>query len=255
MNIFGSGILWGTPLTTADGSAIATPSPIIFGTMQEVSIDIKFELKTLHGQNQFAVAVGRGKGTVGGKAKLADIRAGMLETIVFGASTGSNGIVSMVYDTVGTAIPTTPFTITVTEPSSGTMDADLGVIDASTGRAMTRVASAPTAGQYSVVVGTGVYTFAAADTGKTVYINYRYTATSTTARKMTLASLPMGYAPTFRADFYAPYMGKSAVFTLNNCISEGMSFGTKNDDFTVPEMGFQAFADSAGNIGTLAFTE
>jgi hypothetical protein len=252
MYLFGSGLLWGTPLSDAAGSAIANPTPLIFGTLQDTEIDIKFELKQLHGQNQFAVAVGRGKGSISGKAKMADIRAGFLETIVFGSS-GSAGLVSAVYDTVGAAIPTTPFTITPTVPSSGTWAADLGVIDASTGRAMTRVASAPTAGQYSVSA--GVYTFAAADTGKTVYINYRYTATSTVARKMNVTNLPMGYAPTFRADFYGPYQGKSAVFTLNSCISEGLKIAAKNDDFSVPEMGFQAFADAAGVIGTLAVSE
>lgn len=254
MFMFGSGLMWGTPLTDAAGTAIANPTPLIFGTLQESELDFKFELKQLHGQNQFAVAVGRGKGSVSGKAKMADVRAGFLETIVFGTA-GSAGLVSMVYDTVGATIPTTPFTITVTEPSSGVMDADLGVIDGTTGRPMTRVASAPTAGQYSVVVATGVYTFAAADTGKLVYINYRYTATSTVARKVQINNLPMGYAPTFRADFYGPYQGKSCVLTLNSCISEGFKFSNKNDDFSVPEMGFQAFADASGVIGTLAVTE
>lgn len=252
MFLFGSGILWGTPLTDAAGSAIAVPTPLIFGTLQDTELDFKFELKTLHGQNQFAVAVGRGKGSVSGKAKMADIRAGFLETIIFGQS-GANGLVSAVYDTVGAAIPTTPFTITPTVPGSGTWAADMGVIDSTTGRAMTRVASAPATGQYSVAA--GVYTFAAADTAKVVYISYRYTGTSTVARKMQINNLPMGYAPTFRADFYGPYQGKSAVLTLNSCISEGIKIGAKNDDFSVPETGFQAFADQAGVIGTLAVTE
>ncbi len=252
MFMFGSGILWGTPLADASGAAIANPTPLIFGTLQDTDLDFKFELKQLHGQNQFAVAVGRGKGSVTGKAKLADIRAGFLETLVFG-SAGASGLTSMVYDTTGAAIPTSPFTITPTVPGGGTWNADLGVIDATTGRAMTRVASAPATGQYSVA--TGVYTFAAADTGKTVYINYRYQATSTVARRITLNNLPMGYAPTFRADFYGPYLGKSVVLTLNNCISDGFKMTSKNDDFTVPEMGFQAFADAGGVIGTLAVAE
>lgn len=252
MFLFGSGVLWGTPLADATGAAIANPTPLIFGTMQDAEIDISYELKQLHGQNQFAVAVGRGKGTVKGKAKMADIRAGMLETIVLGAS-GSAGIVGVQYDTVGAAVPTTPFQITPTVPSSGTWAADLGVISAATGRALTRVASAPTTGQYSVSA--GVYTFAAADTGLTMYISYRYTATSTVARKMNINNNPMGYAPSFRADFYAPFQGKQAVFTLNNCISEGIKLGSKNDDFSVPEIGFMAFADAGGVIGTLALSE
>lgn len=252
MNIFGSGILWGTPLTDASGAAVANPTPLIFGTLQDTELDFKFELKQLHGQNQFAVAIGRGKGTVSGKAKMADIRAGFLETIVFGASSAS-GLTAAVYDTVGAAIPTTPFQITVTPPNSGTFAADLGVIDSTTGREMKRVASAPAAGQYTVAA--GLYTFNTADVAKVVYINYRYTAVSTVAKRITLQNLPMGYAPSWRADFFAPYQGKSAILTLNNCVSDGFKMGSKNDDFTVPEVGFQAFADSAGVIGVLALSE
>lgn len=252
MYLFGSGILWGTPLTDASGAAIANPTPLIFGTLQDTDLDIKFELKKLHGQNQFAVAVGRGKGSITGKAKLADIRGAFLETIVFGVA-GSAGITSMVYDTVGAAVPGTPFQITPTPPSSGTFAADLGVIDSTTGRAMTRVASAPAASQYTVTA--GVYLFNTADTGKTVYISYRYTATSTVARKMNISNLPMGYAPSFRADFYGPYQGKSCVLTLNNCISDGIKLSAKNDDFSVPETSFEAFADSAGILGVLAVSE
>lgn len=252
MFMFGSGIMWGTPLQDATGAAIANPTPLIFGTMQDTEMEFKFELKQLHGQNQFAVAVGRGKASVNFKSKLADMRARFLETIVFGV-TASAGIDSAVYDTVGAVIPATPFQITPTPPSSGTWSADMGVINASTGREMVRVASAPATGQYAVAA--GVYTFAAADTGITVYISYRYTATSTVARKITFNNLPMGYAPTFRADFYGPYLGKSAVLTLNQCIADGIKFPTKQDDFTIPEMGAMAFANSAGIIGTLAFSE
>jgi len=252
MYLFGSGLLWGTPLTDASGAALATPTPLIFGTLQDTEIDIKFELKQLHGGNQFAVAVGRGKGQVSGKCKLADIRAGFFETIVFGVA-GSAGLNGAVFDTVGVAVPASPFQVTVTPPASGTWAADLGVIDSATGRPYTRVASAPATGQYTVA--SGVYTFAAADTGRVLYVNYRYTAASTVARRMAITNLPMGYAPTFRADFYGPYQGKSAVLSLNNCISEGIKITAKNDDFAVPEMGFQAFADASGTVGVLSISE
>lgn len=253
MYTFGAGLLWGTPQTDATGAAIANPTPVIFGGLQDTEIDIKFELKQLHGQNQFAVAVGRGKGSISGKAKVADLRAGFMETIVFGAG-GSSGLTSIVYDTVGVAVPSTPYQVTVTPPSGGTFAADLGVINSATGKGLTRVASAPATGQYTVTAG-GQYTFAAADQGVVVYINYRYTAASTTARRITINNLPMGYAPSFRADFYGPFQGKSAVLTLNNCISDGFKWGSKNDDFSVPEVGFQAFADASGVIGQLALSE
>lgn len=250
---FGSGLLWGTPLQNAQGTTLSNPSPIIFGTLQEMELDCKFELKELHGQNQLAVAVGRGKAKVTGKIKVADIRAGFLETIVFGVS-GSNGLISMVNDTTGTVVPAgAPYTITPTVPDSGTFDANLGVINASTGRELQRVASAPAAGQYSFSA--GVYTFSSADSGKNMYINYRYTAASTSARNMTLRNLPMGYAPTFSVDYYAPFQGKQAVFSLNTCIADGWKWGAKNDDFTVPEIGFTCQVDSSGVLGKMCFSE
>lgn len=250
---FGSGLLWGTPQQNAQGTTLSNPSPIIFGTLQEMELDVKFELKELHGQNQLAVAVGRGKGKITGKIKVADIRAGFLETIVFGQS-GSNGLISMVNDTTGTNVPaSSPYTVTVTPPDSGTFDANLGVINASTGRPLERVASSPASGQYSL--SGGVYTFAAADADKSMYINYRYTATSTTARTMTLRNLPMGYAPTFAVDYYAPFQGKQAVFSLNTCIADGWKWGAKNDDFTVPEIGFTCQVDASGVIGKMCFSE
>lgn len=252
MKLFGSGLLWGTPLTNYAGVAVANPTPLLFGVLQDCEVDIKYDLKTLHGQNQFPAAVARGKGTVSMKAKAAEIFGLALDTLVFGQG-NTAGLVSAVYDTVGAVIPTTPFTITPTVPGSGTWAADLGVIAAATGRAMIRVASAPATGQYSVAA--GVYTFAAADTGLTMYINYRYTATSTVAKKNTVANVPMGYSPNFRTDLYVPYNGNSLVLTLNNCVSDGLKFGFKNDDFTVPEFSAQAFGDASGNILTWATTE
>lgn len=252
MKLFGSGLMWGTPLTNAAGSAVANPTPLLFGVMQDTEVDVKFENKLLHGQNQFPAAVGRGKGTVSGKAKWAEIYGGMLETIIFGQA-ASAGLTSATYDTVGALIPTTPFTITPTIPGSGTWNADFGVIDAATGRPMKRVASGPTTGQYSVAA--GVYTFAAADTGKTVYISYRYTATSTVAQKSTVVNQPMGYSPTFRCDLYIPYNGNSLVLTLYSCVSDGIKFSNKNDDFGIADFSFQGFANAAGQVLDWATTE
>jgi hypothetical protein len=248
---FGAGILWGTALLDASGNAIANPSPVQFGELQDVSLDISFDTKMLHGQNQFPVAIGRGKGKISGKSKFARLNGRILNDLFFG-QTLSNGILSDVYDTTGAAIPTTPFTITPTVPSSGTWSADLGVRNAN-GVPMTRVASGPTTGQYSVSA--GVYTFAAADTGLTVFISYQYTATSTSAKKSTVVNLPMGYAPSFKCDLYMPYQGKSLICSLPNCIGSKLQLATKLDDFFIPEFDFEGFADSSGNVMTWATTE
>jgi Putative phage tail protein len=71
-------------------------------------------------------------------------------------------------------IPSTPFQIAVQNNSIWT--ADGGVKFSPSGTALTAVASAPAAGQYSVAA--GVYTFNSADTGKAVLISYQITDTA-----------------------------------------------------------------------------
>lgn len=252
--VFGSGIMWGRQLQDASGAAVANPTPVRVGALQDVSLDTSFDLKSLYGQNQYPLAVGRGKGKISGKAKFAQFNGLLLNSIIFG-QTLSSGLISDYYDTTGTAVPGAPYTITVTPPSSGTYAKDLGVINGATGLPMTRVASAPATGEYSVNETTGEYTFAAADTTVTMYINYQYTASVAGAVKSNVMNLPMGYAPSFSVDLYMPYQGKTLIITLPNAISSGLQLATKLDDFTVPEFGFEGFADSTGKVMTYSLSE
>ena len=240
---FGTGVFWGTPLTDANGNAIANPTPVQLGVLQDLSLDLSFDTKTLYGQNQFPVAVGRGKGKMSGKSKFAQLNGISINALVFG-QTMTNGLTSDFYDVAGSVVPGTPFAVTPVSPNSGTWAYDLGVRDAN-GVPMTRVASAPTTGQYSVAA--GVYTFAAADTAKQVFISYQYTATSTSAKKSTVQNVLMGLAPTFKGDIYVPYNGKSMILTIPQCTCSKFTFSTKQDDFLIPEFNFEGFADSAGN--------
>ncbi len=249
--LFGSGAMFGIPTADANGNAITNPTPQQFGVLQDVSIDISFETKTLHGQGQFPVAVGRGKGKISGKAKAAQVNGTLYNSLFFG-QTLTSGIIAAVNDAVGAVIPSTPFTITPTIPGSGTWSRDLGVRDAN-GIPMTRVASAPITGQYSVSA--GVYTFAAADTSKLVFINYEYTATSTTAKNLTVKNLLMGYAPTFSLALSLPFNGKSFYLRLPCVVSSKLSFAAKNDDFSVPEIDLEAFADTNGDVAYIGTSE
>lgn len=251
MYVFGSGALIATPLYDANGSAIVNPSPVEFGVLQEVSIDVSFDMKQLYGNLQFPVAAGRGKGKVSGKAKTGRINGMLLNSVVFGQTLGF-GTIGDVYDNTGTAIPAGPSTITPTIPNTGTWTRDLGVRDGN-GIPYIRVATAPTTGQYSVAA--GVYTFAAADIAKLVYISFQYTATSTTAPKMDILNMPMGYAPSFAIDFYFPYQGKQLVITAGNVVASKLGMASKQDDFMVPEIDFDLYADAAGKIMTMAVTD
>lgn len=246
--VFGAGTLWGIPTADATGAAIVNPTSVLFGTLQDVALDINFETKELYGQLQFAVAVGRGKGKITAKAKMAQLNGTLINSLFFGQTLNA-GVIATVFDTAGSTVATT---VTPTIPSSGTWTKDLGVRD-SNALPMKRVASAPATGQYSVTA--GAYTFATADIGKTVFIDYEYTATSTTAQNSTVMNLPMGYAPTFQAELSVPYQGKNLIVKLPNCIASKLGLATKLDDFMVPEFDFSCFASSNGQVLTYALTD
>jgi hypothetical protein len=78
-----------------------------------------------------------------------------------------------------------PYAVTVLAPY-GPWASDLGAVYAATGVAMTPVATAPAAGQYSV--SGGVYTFSAADSGQSISLSYGYTPQDIAQATMELAA-------------------------------------------------------------------
>src|SRR5271155_4476510 len=144
------------------GNEAANPTPLALGILQDGAFDVSWELKELYGQFQFPVDVATGKGKVTGTAKFASVTGKTVSDIFFGqgVTTPANLPVYLEAHT----IPTTPFQVTIAPPS-GTFLADLGAIYTATGVPLIKVASGPITGQYSVNISTGVYTFAAADTG------------------------------------------------------------------------------------------
>lgn len=251
MQLFGSGVLWGTATQDASGNTLATPQPVQFGALQDVSVDISFDTKLLYGRGQFAIDVARGKGKIAIKPKFAQLNGALVNNLFFGQTTTAQ-LVGDYDDLVGSVIPSTPFTITPAIPNAGTWSADLGVRD-SNGVPMTRVTSAPTTGQYSVAA--GVYTFAAADTGKTVYIAFQYTSAIASAKKGSIQSLVMGPAPKFRVDLLIPYGPKMMTLAFLSCVSSKLTFATKQDDFAIPEMDIDAVGDAVGNVGFWSMSE
>jgi len=251
-NVFGSGIFWGTPTQDAFGNVLANPSPIRFGTAQDVSLDFSFDTKMLYGQSQFPVAVARGKGKITGKAKFGQFNGALLNSLLFGQTLTIGAQTTDYLDTTGIAVAAS---YTIAPPNSGTFARDLGVRD-NNGLPLARVATSPVSGvSYSVVPATGIYTFAAGDVGKTFYIDFQYTF-GTTGRSSTVSNLVMGYAPTFRFDVVMPFSGKSVIWTLPNCLSSKFTLATKLDDFAIPEIDFEGFADPVtGNVLTYSMSE
>ena len=239
---FGSGVLLGAR------TDIAGATPVNFGLVQEVHLDLSFTTKELYGQNQFAVAIGRGTAKMTGKAKMAQISGLAFNNLFFGAALSSSYTASSLGEAA--SVPAnSPYTVTVAH--EGSFIADYGVVFAATGLPLSLVASSPGAGQYSVSA--GVYTFNAADAGKAVLISYIYTATG--GQKIPLVNQPVGTTPTFSAQLFTSFQGKTATVSLYNCVSSKLAYATKLEDFTVPELDFAIFANASGNVLDWSFSE
>lgn len=236
---FASGVLVGTR------NDITGATPRRFGILQEVQVDYSADLKQLHGQGRYALALAPGKTKVEIKAKFAGIRADVYNDLYFGGTTAATQI-KFADSEVGTIPGSVAYTVTVS--NSATWLADQGVFYSATGLPFKKVASAPAVGQYTVAA--GVYTFAAADANKVVLITYTYSTTSGVL--IPIANQVMGTGPSFQVALMRTFDGRQEVWTFNNCKSSKLALPTKQDDFTIFEMDFMVAADAAGNIGSIS---
>lgn len=233
---FGSGLLTARPLGT-------NQTPVPFGALQDVTLEVAGSTKTIYGQNQFALAAARGEIKLTCKAKIGQINGPIYNNLFFG-STSAVGTTLNKTNEGPSAIPTTPFQITVV--NGATMSEDLGVLNSATGVPFVRVAAAPTAGQYSVNEVTGVYTFAAADnvSAISVLISYNYTS-ATIGSTQNLLNPVQGVQPVFSCIITRMYNGVGERYKLWSCIAGKLSLPTKMADFAISEFDFECFADSA----------
>ena len=249
MIIFGNGSAYARPLTDYAGNALATPTPVRFGVIQDLGVDISRELKMLHGEKAFPVAVGSGKAKISCKGKLGDFKASIWGSLYAGRSASTTVTAAVTDDPIVIAT-----SVTTTAPSSGTYANDLGITNASTGLPFVRVASAPAVGQYSVS-GIGTYTFNATDVGVAALRNFEYTATIAGNSQFNLVNEVMGLAPTFSYIGQTLFGGKVLTLKLNSCVSGKFNLPQKNDDYAQPDFEFEAFDNGSGTIGTLRLSE
>lgn len=234
---FGTGNLFIIP----SGS---NPTPIQVGVLKDVSLDISFTTKELRGAYQFPVDVARAGGKIAGKAKTGQISGALINSMLTGA-TSSAGTVKGVTAEAGT-VGSSPYTVTVA--NSANFTTDLGVYHVESGKYLTRVASGdtPVAG-VSYKVTSGVYTFAAGDTGKAVQISYAYTA-SASGQTNSLSNALMGSGTTFVLHVYNTFKGKDMGIKLYAVTFSKFALGFKNEDYTDQDLDFDAFADANGKV-------
>jgi len=239
---FGTGDLFTT--------TVAGASPLKFGALQDVSVDFSADIKMLHGQNQFPLDVARGKAKVEGKAASGNVDVKAFNQFYFGQTVTTGETLRAINE--AQTIPATPGPYTVPATEAATFVQDLGVIFAATGVPLVQVSTSPATGQYSVNATTGVYTFAAADEGDAVFLNYLYTDTS--GNTLSINNLLMGITPKFRLVLSQVYDSKTFTLVLYSCVAEKLSMPFKQDDYLILDFSFQAQANSADQVGYVTTT-
>lgn len=230
---------------------VAYSTPTRFGVIQDVEIDFDFTNKSLIGQNQFPVDVARSDGKITGKAKIANMIANGINDAFFGQTLGSGtgGILYVPNEAHTMAAATYQVTNHIG------FVADQGVFYAATGIQLKLVApGAEALGKYSVNQATGTYTVSAGDNTAPLVFNYTYQAT-TGASQISIANQLMGVSPVFSMMLNSTYKGNAITLQLNASVSTKLTFPFKNTDYTINDFEFSAYADAAGNLGSITLTQ
>jgi hypothetical protein len=235
---FGTGYLFGNP--NAQNLAV-NPTPQYFGTVQDVDIEISATIKELRGNLQFPDDTAIADKKLSGKIKFGRIETQVFNNLFFADSlvTGYTGIQPRESHAAAASI-------TIAPPSSGVFSTDLGILDGTTGLIFTKVASAPALNQYSVNLGTGVYTLNASQTG-TVLISYTYTVAAS-GTTLTVNNQLQGYGPQFELWLAEPYAGTGNGLHLYACKAGKLGAPRKRDDYTIVDLEIEAFANAGGKV-------
>lgn len=242
--LFGTGLL-----ALTQNVSSGTPTPVQVAVLQDISLDFSFKTVDLVGNMQFPIDKAKGEGKLTGKFKTGYFAGGLIQSI-FSGGTSAVGNTQASYAEAW-AIPGTPFQVTVNH--SAQWVADLAVFDVTANKFLTRVASGPTTGQYSVAA--GVYTFAAADTTHNVQISYDYTST-TVGTTITYVNQMMGTITSYGLNLFNQYQASSVV--ANSAPGAGIylpavvltktSLPFKNTGYMEYDVDFEAMANAAGNV-------
>lgn len=215
----------------------ATDTPIKIGVLQGVDVNFDQEIVRLHGSNTFAEDLASGPATVTGSFEHGTIDPNIVSKILAGTAVTTG--YKKLHKATGT-IGSTPYQLTSSQAAGFVRD--LGVIDAA-GLPMTKVASAPATGEYSVAA--GVYTFAAADTGDSVSYSHTYTVAAS-GKTIAITNTAMGAPTKYLLGLYNSTDGFG--IELKSVIIPKLAWAIKTGQWVLPKCDFEACADAAGAV-------
>ena len=242
--VFGPGACWAIMQNFTDGTSPTTVSPRKFDVLQEFSVDFGQTIKELTGQLTYPVALGIGEGKITIKITMARFQAGVLNDAIFGRNTATGLAVgrNIIVD------PPERFTAAATYAvaNAATFVQDLGVFDQVSGAQLVAVAAAPTTGQYIPgAANVGSYSFAAADVGHLLMVNYMYHSAAT-GQTLTVFSEIQGAVGISRMLYTGQYAGRYVAIDLPNVVASKFTYASKQKDFIMGVVDAAAFATPAG---------
>jgi hypothetical protein len=246
---FGPGILIVTRTDTT------TPVAINVGYAQELNVDFNGTIKELFGQNQYALVAARGTIKATGKWKAATITGIAWNAAFYGATPSTTNNIQW---NIGSTFTVSTSSSQLQVGSSLTFDTDLGITYGTTstggspGIPLQRVTTGSEAtGKYSITTGSpGLYNFAAGDQGFPIKVTYTNT-TSAVGQHVQVTNQLIGTTPTFQLDYYTNLnqpAAKPFAVRLFACVAAKHVWGSKLEDYIMPEFDFSIFADNSGRV-------
>jgi hypothetical protein len=215
----------------------ANPTPIPFALIDGLTIGVKPEYATYDGQWIHTKVVALKSAKTSGKIDTIQIFAGPLAQI-FGATPSAGSQIPVIAE-LKTGLSGAAYTVA----NGATFATDCYVLNLSDGIQMTRVASGPTAGQYSVNTTTGAYTFNATDNGKNFAFTYTYTSASV-GKTLDIVNTTGGIVTGFQLVGFAPSTnGKPLGVKVYNAFFDDYSLTLKADDFVKKGLSWFAAED------------
>ncbi len=229
---FGAGLAIIKPVA---GDLPVNPAAIEADVMQNFKFDYNQDIKSLKGQLKGPVDSAPAAVTMKGSFEVGKILGGFLQNIGM-AQTVSAGVQALAYREMVVVPLNAPYTVSVLQ--AATFVDDKGVVYSANTAPLYPTSAAPTVGKYSVSA--GVYTFSQADAGKLLLVNYGYTVAAT-GQTFAMNNETMGSGPISQVDLRMPYQGNYQGLLLTAVRFGKVSVATKQDDYTMFSVDFEAF--------------
>lgn len=249
---FGPGFCWVSGLGMSG-------SRTLLGNLKSVKLTMDPTIKTMRGSNQVAMYAGTTEYKFSGSAEFENLSTAIL--MVSGLTqlaSGGAAALSIVptMDDASLTISTNTMTITgMTDCLMVRTPIALGALAA--GSQMTKVASGPTTGQYSV--SGAAITFAAADVtswGSAKPLVTWLKPATTDLGKISVINAPVQQTPYLAIEALAVFDGKYRFHQWPRCIATKLPELEGKDDFAKNKLEFEVLADpNTGVVGTISLTE